>query len=450
MCKLINLIKVPIFKYNKDDRMQGLKIIFITAAAIILLMCRPGTFARDRNESRLDTAKILIAEEKYGESLAVLDSILIDDSTNVGSLYCRSLCYRALSDYQKASRDLSKALIYKPDDLKLMISLGDNLSAAGRLSRAEEILSKAFSIDSVNRVVLISLGKVLMQKHEWIKAVKIYNRLIRTDSTNSFSYEQAGKCCILLEDTGNAVIDLQVAHRLNPFNERTILELSVLYYAKNQFVSAMHIVDDGLAVYPESAGIWTKKGDIYLGMKKYGDAVNCYGNSLRYGDSSDVNFRNCGLCYYFTGKYDSAVAFLSNATKLNKKDPTSFFYLGASFKELNDYNKAIENLFAALNLLKSDYISEVYTQLASSYYLIKNYEKSLEFYKDALKENPKKFELNFYLAAVYEHYYKDKSVAMNYYKKFLSDSSRADKKLVAYAKDRIDIITENNFMNNKK
>ncbi len=431
--------------------MNKTKLLLSTLASFILLLIfKTSLYAQDNYVPIPDTVKAMLMENKYEESLTVLDSILVYDSTNVNAYYYQSICYQYLSDYRKASAALKKALIYKPDDINIMVSLGNNLSASGQLSDAENILSKAFLLDSTNNRLLISFGKVLMQKHDWVEALKIYNVLIQIDSSNSFYYEQAGKCNILLMNRDAAIVNLQIAHRLNSLNELTIMELSNLYYAKKQFISAMRIINDGLAVYPLSCEFWTRKGDIFLGMKNYTGALSCYDCSLKLGDSSFTNLKNSGLCFYLTGEYDSAAIFLGNAVELNKKDPTSYFYLGASYKEMNNYNDAIQNFFAALKLLKNDYLPGVYTQLASSYYSLKDYRKALYFYKDALEEAPRKFQLNLYIASVYERLYKDKSVAMRYYKKFLADSAEADKKLVKYAKDKLAAYTEEKFMNQKR
>ncbi len=331
-----------------------------------------------------------------------------------------------------------------------MISLGNDLFVSGRLSDAKEILSQALILDSTNALILNPLGKVLMQKHNWLEALEIYNKLVKIDSSNSYYFEQLGKCSSTLDSKDDAIVYYQIAHRLNPMNEQTIMDLSQLYLLKEKLMSAMRIIDDGLAVYPSSSAMWTMKGKIFLGMKEFSDAIKSYKNSIELGDPSLLNIRDIGVCNYYLDNYDSSIAYLNTAIDINKDDPTSHFYLGASYKELKNYSAAIANLTAAADLLKNDFTSEVYTQLGATYYSIKNYKEALNCYKDALREKPDKLELNFYLAVVYEQYYKDKSIAMNYYKKFFADSAKTDQKLVSYAKERLTSLIEDDFMNIKR
>ena len=430
--------------------MNHKNLFWLTTFLFLLFTFQQGVWAQIENRSKLDSAKALLMEEKYIESINLLNNILIEDSSNVNAYYYLNICYQANSNYRKATDALTKALIYKPGDVKIIISLSNDLLASGRLNEAKEILSQALVLDSTNILILNPLGKALMQKRNWLQAFEIYNKLMVIDSSNSYYYEQAGKCCLTLDDKDDAIVFFQIAHRLNPMNEQTITELSQLYLLKAQLISAMRIIDDGLAVYPSSSGMLTMKGKIFLGMKEYSDAVKSYKSSIQLGDSSLINFRDIGICNYYSGDYDSAIAYLNTAIKISEDDPTSHFYLGTSYKEMKNYSAAIENLSAAADLLKNDFIAEVYTQLGATYYSIKNYREALNCYKDALREKPNKLELNFYLAVVYEQYYKDKSVAMNYYKKFLADFAKTDKKLVSYAKERLTSLMEDDFMNNKR
>ncbi len=429
--------------------MKKANLLLILIVFQISLLLNSTLLAQNASSTGLDTAKILMIEGKNKASLTVLDSILKNDSTNAIAYYYKGLCYQGLSNFQKASEALSKALIYKSDDINFMVTFGNDLFSCGRFSQAEDILFKAFLLDSLNTKTCLSLGKIYMQEQKWRKALKIYNILFRQDSVNSFIYEQAAKCNFSIGDTNEAVIDYQVAHKLNKFNINTIMGLSYLYYLQDKLISAIRIVNDGLAVYPASTEIWTRKGDIYLKMQEYPEAINCYGNSIRFGDSSSNNYRNLGICYYWTDAFDSAVTSLKAAININDRDPSAYFYLGASYKSLNDYEKAVKNLLAAANLLKNDFLSEIYTQLGASYNNAGKYGNAIKFYKDALRENPGKEEVNFYLAAVYEHYYKDKSGALNYYRKFLKDSVTVDKKLVNYAEVRVKALIETSFMNTK-
>ena len=419
-------------------------LLFLSLIVLSVLTC-PGINAQDNGSDDFNKARVMTLEGNYSQSTEILLKLADSDPGNINILYYLALNYQSLSNFQKASGVLERALILDPLNLKIMTTLGSDYYSAGRISDADSVLSKAHSVDSTNLNILLSLGQVFKKEQAWNRAKDIYKTLIQSDTSNSFYYEQLAYCNASLKDTDEAVINFQIAHRLNPLNQNTVLELSQLYFLQQKLISALRIIDDGLKVYPSSPVLLTKKGDINLKMKNYNEAISAYKQSICLGDSSEINFRNMGVGYYWTGEYDSSVISLNIANKIMDKDPTAYFYLGTSYKSLKQYEEAIENLSKAVKLQRNDFMAETLIQIAATYYEQKDYSAALKFYQDALRENPDKSEIIFYLAAVYDHYYKDKTVAINYYRKFLASSAdKADSTLLKYAGSRISVLIEEN------
>ena len=423
--------------------MKSAKIFSLTSIIIFLFIPASSLFAQNNQQDEFNKAKLLMMEGKYSQSTELLTKLLDSDSTYSDIFYYLGLNYQSLSNFQRASEFLEKTLKLDSANVKIMTLLGNDYYAAGRISNADSILSKAFSLDSTDSQILLALGKTYKQEEYWNKAQAIYKRLTKLDSANSFYYEQIARCNVKLKKIDGAIINFQIAHRLNPLNQNTVLQLGELYISQDKLISASRIIDDGLRVYPKSAIIWTQKGNINLKMKNYDDAISNYQKSISLGDSSETNFRNMGVGYYWKEEYDSSIVLLNKAVKITDKDPSAYFYLGASYKGLKKYDLAIENLSKAVDLQRNDFMAEILIQIAATYYAQKDYSQALKFYQDALREKPDKKEIIFYLAAVYDHYYKDKSVALKYYQKFLTKIGEGtDKNLVRYADDRINALVE--------
>ena len=427
------------------------KCFYRTILLCVIFLLNSKIFPQNKNVDNFRKAKLLMMEGQYSKSASLINKLILKDSTDIDYLYYLALNYQAVSNFQKASVILEKALKIKPGDKKLMTLLGNNYYSAGRISNADSVLTKAFKADSNNFQIMLSLGKVLMHERKWMRADGIYKILVKKDSSNSFYYEQQAKCKVMMKDMNDAIVNFQIAHRLNPQNQNTILELSDLYVSLKKYIPAMRIIDDGIKYYPNSSAIWTEQGSIYFKMKKYSDAIAGFKKSIIFGDSSETNYKSIGVSYYWLGKYDTAVLYLSDAVKLNLHDPAAYFYLGTSYKGLKKYDEAIKNLRIAAKLQQNDFLGEAFIQIASTYYEQKKYSKAIKIYENALRENPGKKVAIFYLAVVYDHYYADKTVAIKYYQKFLSTTKNPDKKLVSYATDRInDLIAENHFRKAEK
>ena len=427
--------------------MNFIKKHFIIIALLIAPFFTTVSHSQESPDTLFSKAKLLMTEGKYEQSIAIFKILREKEQGSADLSYYIGLNYQSLSNFSKAVSSFEEALRLDPENLNIMILLGNNYFSAGQLNNADSLLTKAFLLDSADSQILQSLGKIYKQENKWHKAVEIYARLIEQDSSNSFYYEQLGNCNLNLKEIDDAIINYQIAHRLNPLNQNTVITLSQLYINKENYLSATRIIDDGLKVYPSSSIIWTKKGEVDLKMSNYTDAITDCKKSINLGDSSEINFRTIGAGYYWIEKYDSAIAFLNNAVKIMEKDPSAYFYLGMCYKALKEYGKAIENFSIAVDLQRNDFLAESLIQIGATYYDRKNYHEALKYYHDALRENPDKNEIIFYIAAVYDHYYKDKTVAINYYKKFLSDTGEGtDNKLIDYAKGRIKtLIEENHF-----
>ncbi|MGA8263750.1 MAG: tetratricopeptide repeat protein [Ignavibacteriaceae bacterium] len=424
--------------------MRFAKILFIISASFLSFTSASLLYAQDNKDNEFNKAKLLMMEGKYSQSTELLKKLLDSDSTNSDIFYYLGLNYQSLSNFQMASKFLKNALKLDTGNVKIMTLLGNDYYSSGRIGDADSILSKAFSLNSTDSQILLGLGKTYKQEEYWDKAQAIYERLIKLDSANSFYYEQIAHCNVKLKKIDEAIINFQIAHRLNLLNQNTDLQLCELYISQDKLISASRIIDDGLKAYPSSSVMWTKKGDINLKMKNYDDAISNYHKSISLQDSSEINLRNMDVSYYWKGKYDSSVVFLNRAVNIMDKDPSAYFYLGASYKSLKEYAQAIDNLFKAVDLQRNDFMAETLIQIAATYYEQKNYSQALKYYQGALREKPDKKEITFYLAAVYDHYYKDKTVAIRYYKKFLADTTDVDKQLINYAKDRTETLIEKN------
>lgn len=415
----------------------------------LFLILSVSNFCQENSKGNLNNIKLLMIDGKYREAIKNLDSLINIDSTNVQALYYLGLNYESISNYNKAASVLKSAVKYKPDDTKLLLSLGSNCFSAGLINDAETVLSKAFSLDSTNSQIQIILGKVYVTQKKWDNAAAIYARLIEGDSSNSYFFEQMAKCETQLGNINTAITNYQIANLLNPGNMNTTLELSYLLYLQKQYYTAIQVVDAGLVYYPNAISLWERKGDIYIKIPDYNNALDSYYKALTRGDTSADNLKNIGICFYWRGQntsskndYESAINFLEHSTEIDSNDATTFFYLGAANKGLGKYKQSLDNFIRASALLKNDFLSNTYIQIAAVYQLDEKYNDALEYYRDALRESPANKSILFYLAVIYDKL-KSSRTAQNFYNKFLIDSNGADKKLIDYAKNRVEELKNN-------
>ncbi len=417
------------------------RLYLLVLLPTVLLTFR--TYCQPTEDKGIKQVKAMMIDGKYRQAIDELNSIIKKDSSDSEALFYLGLNYEDISDYYKAAVILQKALVNKPDDVSLLYSLGDSFFSSGLINQADTILTKTFSLDSTSTQTQILLGKVLINEQNWDRAAAIYIRLIDSDSTNSYFYEQEAKCQSELGNTEKAINFYSVANLLNPKNIKTTLELSYLLYLQNEYKEAIKVVDTSLKYYRFNASLYERKADIYMKMEDYLKAVINYHAALAYGDTSAENLKNIGISLYWKGQkentsndFRSAINFLEHSAEGNSEDAITYFYLGALYKDLKNYNKSLDYYLQASNLLKNKFLANTYVQIGAVCQLEAKYKDALAYYEDAFRENPSdKIDL-FYIGSSYDKL-NDKSLALNYFKKFIKESPDADKKLLDYANDRI-------------
>ncbi len=98
-------------------------------------------------------------------------------------------------------------------------------------------------------------------------------------------------------------------------------------------------------------------------------------------DNAEVQYQLGSACYY-QDRLGEALGYYKKAVELSPDDPHYNFVLGYSLKEDNDLNGAVEALEKSIALDNSDI--QVYKNLGETYYLLGEYDKSSESFKEVV------------------------------------------------------------------
>jgi tetratricopeptide (TPR) repeat protein len=91
--------------------------------------------------------------------------------------------------------------------------------------------------------------------------------------------------------------------------------------------------------------------------------------------------------------------------------------MGVAYQQSHEPDSAIMYFNKAIDAGISENISNYYTQLASTYEELKDFKSAIKYYKAAY-ESSRADILLYHLARNYDVYYKDKTQAIAYYKRF--------------------------------
>lgn len=428
--------------------------IFIT----ILLLLSLNTLAQDSRE-----IKELFVGAEYQKVIQILESKInnniqldFDEYFYLGNAYHREMNHNnAVSAFEEAKK-------INPFNIRNLLMLGSTYSANGNDNSAKHIFTEVLNIDSANNTALINLGRIFLANEEYGIASNIYQNLILKDSTNSYFYSQLGISKYREGEIDKAAEYFEKSIAINNSNSKIILMLARLYYNEKKYDKTLGVLKIGFEHDSKNKKLNKMLADVFYKQNNYHEAVIKYLTAITWGDTSSNTFQKLGMAYYYLSftknfintdtrelKLNEGIDALKRALIKDENDPLNFLYLGLCYKELGDDTTAINYFEETLNKIYPEYIGEVYYNLAGSYDRTGKYVESIQTYKKALTYKPDKQLLNFYLANIYDRYYKDKSVAVLYYQKFVDESIEADQNLIGYSLNRIKALSqEANFWKN--
>lgn len=341
----------------------------------------------------------LIKALEFGERLE-LDLDLISDKRNLASIKSNNgVMYYSIGEFQKANKKFDEALVICEEIEEISSTekaivkkqASRNLKELGELERAKKLIIESIEIFKSNRKfnqgdyadALRLLGDIYKAEGKINKAIpillesaEIFKQTFGENSFYAYSLQSIGNCYFLVEDYNNAELyysnSIKIQEELNSEPSDYALSLASLadiYIVKKQYVLAENllfkadvILRNGKTNIPKKIVVLNKLGYLYLETKMFDDAesilkLNIELNENIYG-KNHINTR--------TNKSNLALVYFENKKIENAKK----IYL----ELLNDKLQS-----------NSDFDLFLMNNLALLYAELKNFSKSEDLYKKALK-----------------------------------------------------------------
>jgi tetratricopeptide (TPR) repeat protein len=323
------------------------------------------------------------------------------DSTDVGICNRKGICYSRLGNYPQA------------------------------IEQFEIILNS----DSLNRSILHQLGQLYARNNQYNRAKDCFQTLIHSDSTNSYYYKQYASIAAQVDDFVSATVYYQQAIKLNPRDIESYVSLGNILIEDEQYALADTLLTQGLN-YTNHPQVSVLLAKAQFGAEKYEDVIKLVNLMLLRGDTTVVYARLLGISYFQMDQYENVLPCMQFLLNEKVSADWVYYYSGVSLQQTGKPDEAVWYLNKAIDESISDNISTYYTQLASAYEEVKDFKSAIKYYKAAY-ESSKSDILLYHLARNYDVYYKDKSQAIAYFKKYLS-SDDTIKIAKEYTRQRLD------------
>ncbi len=304
----------------------------------------------------------------------------------------------------------------------------------GDQAKAKEYYHKLEKIDSSDINAYIQLASIYEQQLRIPRAIKYYSILNRLLPENPIYFRKNAKLYKSVNDNKEAFHLYAKANKLNPRDVLALKGLAELCVANNQMDLADSLIRVGLDIDTENISMYYILARSKYKQKQY-DSVTLILEGLRSQVDLDSYYNKLlGFSYLQIDSIDLAIRKLRLALVTEEQSEKLHFYLATAYEKKGEISGALEHYKKAVEYGRSPDLDMYHRNTARIANKEKKYQLAIAHYKDAYKYGKDPIVL-YYLAAICDTYYKDKSIAINYYNKYIK-SGHSHEEYRDYAKNR--------------
>ena len=163
-------------------------------------------------------------------------------------------------------------------------------------AKAMELYSKILEIEPNIAEVYNNRGILRKDLNDKEGALQDYNKAIELDPNYAMAYNNRGNLRSDMNDNEGALQDYNKAIELAPNNASKYNNRADLYLKMNDFDKALADVNHSIDLGGGYVSFITK-GEIYIAMEKYSDAIELFTQALLYNEKGKESFEYRAKCY---------------------------------------------------------------------------------------------------------------------------------------------------------
>ena len=328
------------------------------------------------------------------------------------------------NNYDEALADVRKGLQLEPNNLTLLVALGDISRAKKDYRTALDAYKKASLMTQVSGDILYftadsaqGAGDVQEQGTSAAAAVKKGTKYVgESYYLLGDSLQKSGKTKEALEAYQQALAskdDLYNVYRA----------MSGIYGSQNRYREAIAISLKGLNFFPNDGNINTDLSWYYSLDNSPFKAIQAAQSAISVLPGESLAYTNLCRAYTETKQYPLAISACNKALEISPNDGETNFYLGLANASTNKPNEATKYYQKAVKGLEeftreNPEYSDGFYLLGNAYTSNSEYEKAVVAYKKCLEMSPRFSKARYNLASLYK-YLKKNDLALEQYEALL-------------------------------
>jgi tetratricopeptide (TPR) repeat protein len=306
-----------------------------------LSSCNTGNDASKGEAQASDTIKL---------KLEVLNQQIEDDASNPDLYNKRAKFYFLDRQFDKALKDIHKAISMEPDKSSYYVTLSDIYLLMGKPEDSKDALNKAIIKNPKDADALLKLAKLYLIVKDYKNCYATVALLLAIDNANSAAFYTRAIALLEQGDTIRAVDDLKKAVDKNQEYFDAYVQLGELYAVKKDRLAELYL-KNALNLRPSSREALYMLGLYYQETGNYTNALATYQVLTR----ADTTFReasfNQGYIYLvYLKDFGKAVQFFSESILRDPVYYEAYFNRGYAYELAGDRKKAYDDYQKSLKI----------------------------------------------------------------------------------------------------
>lgn len=353
-----------------------------------------------------------------------------------------------------ANQEYTKALLIweqcvKLDSANFYCQEQAGLSAVrlGMMAKAKRYFHAIENDSAYYKTAHINLASIYEQQENIPKAIRYNSSLKDSFPENFIYYRKLGALYSKAQFPTDAFTNYAKSLKINPNDLVSIKALSGLFMSNAQYSEADSLLKIGILLDEENLSLKLLLARNYYIQKMYDSTAVVMQSLIGKIDFTNYYNRIMGYSLLQIDSTDKAIFYLQKSLVDESSPEFAHYYLANAYEIKKDFETSIFHYEEAIIAGTSNGLHTYHRNLARILKESKQLKEAIENYKWAIKYRSDPL-LVLYLAQASDDYYKDKSIAINFYRQYVrsTDENEAYKR---YAKDRIQYLKEIQHLQSK-
>lgn len=307
-------------------------------------------------------------------------------------------------DMERGIALMKKHVDAHPEDYHEATCFSDVCLSLGKFDLGLAVIEKLAELNPTKTEVQMRLAAAYLRNEKYEQALRVYERIeeFEGESIETTAYKAALRSEI--GDTIGAIQQMRNLYNTAPANVSYNLVMSEMFNQFNMPDSALYYLDRAQELEPDNGNVYFAKAQYYDAM---GDSIN-YDKQIYnalVAPGLDVDTKLDVLTQYTSTQIlrNDSTDRVNNLFKVmieqHPLEPKVHELYSMYFSTMKDYKHAVEELGYALDLEPTN--SEAWQRLMVVNVLDENYPNAIEAAKKALEYNPENMDLYRYIAPLY-------------------------------------------------